>query len=66
MLAVVFEKDGKLTHIAKQTVNLDKTGGNSAKFDVTVPAECEFDTANVYLWNLAPRTVISPFASYTK
>ena len=66
VLAVVFEKDGKLTHIAKQTVNLDKTGGNSAKFDVTVPAECEFDTANVYLWDLASRTVVNSFASYIK
>ena len=61
-----FEKDGKLTHIAKKTVNLDKTGGNSAQFDAAIPDGCEFDTANVYLWNLAPRTVISPFASYTK
>ena len=66
VLAVVFEKDGKLTHIAKKTVNLDKTGGNSAQFDAAIPDGCEFDTANVYLWNLAPRTVISPFASYTK
>ena len=66
VLAVVFEKNGKLAHIAKKTVNLDKTGGNSAQFDAAIPDGCEFDTANVYLWNLAPRTVISPFASYTK
>ena len=66
VLAVVFEKDGKLSHIAKRTVNLDKTGSKSVQFDVEIPANCEFDSANVYLWDLASRAVVTPFAGYTK
>ena len=59
VLAVVFEKDGRLMHIAKKTVNLDKSGNSRAEFDVQIPTETEFDSAYVYLWDLNSRAPIN-------
>ena len=66
ILAAVFENDGRLVYMAKNTVNLDKLGNNAYTLDMTLPDGISFDTAYVYLWDLQTRAPIILNAFYTK